>query len=171
MSSEDKTLSGDDNKKLKSDLWQNHTFTLLASFHHDVSIQLLQLSVQVVQPSVGRAQLTVHLRDKTWLTLNFSQKTSLHHFLCQTISVWAWCGKDFEQMWGHEQGQENRAVSSVPYEEQFKTSVLPIQTHLIDFLSTGTSCSPLLPRTTRNAIHFHTADFQAPVSSKLALLH
>lgn len=51
-----------------------HTFSLLASFHNDVSIQLLQLSVQVVHPPVGRAQLTVHLREreKTRLALKLS---------------------------------------------------------------------------------------------------
>lgn len=38
-----------------------HTFILLSSFYHDVSIQFLQLSVQVVQPAVGRPELTVHL--------------------------------------------------------------------------------------------------------------
>ena len=41
--------------------WSRRTFTLISSLHHDVSIQLLQLSVEVLQPAVGAPQLTVHL--------------------------------------------------------------------------------------------------------------
>ena len=39
-----------------------HTFVLLSSLHHNVSIQFLQLVMQVVQLTVRRTKLAVHLQ-------------------------------------------------------------------------------------------------------------
>lgn len=38
------------------------TFILLSALHHDVSVQLLQLSVKMVEATVGGPQLTLHLK-------------------------------------------------------------------------------------------------------------
>lgn len=58
-----------------NDIIHKHTFVFFSPFDHDVSIQFLQLSMQVFQPAVRGPQLAVHLRKRRLNNLFRSKKT------------------------------------------------------------------------------------------------
>lgn len=56
------------------DKTHKHTFVFFSSLDHNVSVQFLQLSMQVFQPAVGGAQLAVHLSNRGHKKMFRSQK-------------------------------------------------------------------------------------------------